>query len=137
MDGLGAIVNNNTTSTPSGDTTDLQNVTISGDTTIGGLALAATTTGGVGLGLPTSLMGRMEFNGNTPSLAGNAYNLTKTGNNLLLMADTTCDSTTTNFVINSGILGLQSNYHYGRPAGTITVNGSGAGQAPGGSFADG
>ena len=64
------------------------------------------------------------------STGGNAYNLTKTGNNLLLFVDTAVDPALANVTINEGILGLQGlTTGLGNPSNTvITVNGAGAGQ---------
>ena len=105
VNSLGAIVDNST-STYSGNSSDISFVTLTGDTTFGGVASTASNPG-----LPANTGGRiMYYNaGGTCnfSTGGNAYNLTKTGNNLLLFVDTTVDPALANVTINEGILGLQ------------------------------
>ena len=80
--------------------------------------------------------GRIQFNGADLATGGNAYNLTKTGNNLLLFYNSTIDTALADVTINQGILGLQGTLPngMGNSSNTITVNGAGAGQPAGGSI---
>ena len=124
--GLGAIVNNST-SAHTAYQNDISNITLSGDTTFGGVGVADTV---YNAGLPANTVGRWDFYnaGGSNTLIGNSHTLTKTGATTILMVDMTADSTTTDFVINEGILGLERGTSMGSSAGTITVNGAGAGQ---------
>ncbi len=121
--GLGAIVNNST-SAHTAYQNDISNITLSGDTTFGGVGVADTV---YNAGLPANTVGRWDFYnaGGSNTLIGNSHTLTKTGATTILMVDMTADSTTTDFVINEGILGLERGTSMGSSAGTITVNGAG------------
>jgi fibronectin-binding autotransporter adhesin len=121
----GAIINTST-STPNATQNDVSNVSLSGDATFGGTSGVST----YNAGLPTSQVGRWEFfnAGGTCVLNLNGHTLTKTGNNAVLMIDTTVDSTLGDIVINEGILGLERSTSLGNPAANVIVNGTGAGQ---------
>ncbi len=88
--------------------------------------------------MPGNTVGRWTFyvGSGTANLStgGHAYNLTKTGNNAILLIDTTVDSALANITINEGILGLQRATNLGDPTKTVTVDGNGAGQGAGGSI---
>ncbi len=129
--GLGVIVNNSTstyTGTITSHTADLPSITLSGDATFGGTCTTSTNNSG----LPSSTAGRWEmYNADNPpsiSTSGNAYNLTKVGNNLIVLYNTNVDTVLANVNLKAGILRLEGSTNLGNPAGTVTVDGTGIGQ---------
>ena len=131
--GNGAIVNNST-GTPAGTQYDVSNLTLSGDTTIGGISPTASNPG-----LPNNqYIGRWALRAQTGSsilsTGGNAYNLTKTGNNQIMLVNANTDSALANVTVNEGVLSLEGTTTLGNPSNTITVNGTGAGQPAGGAI---
>ncbi len=134
MGGNGAIVNNNTTTAPAGTQYDVSYLTLSGNTTIGGISTAATNPGLPG----NQYIGRWSLrasSGNaTLGTGGNAYNLTKAGNNQIMLVNATVDSALANVFVNEGVLGLEGTTTLGDSAKTVTVDGTGAGQPSGGAI---
>ncbi len=137
MGGIGAIVNNNTVTAPSPTQYDVSNVTLSGNTTIGGTS----TTSPTNPGLPgNQYIGRWSLraqSGSTATLStgGNAYTLTKVGNNQIMLVNATVDSALGNVYVNEGVLGLEGTTTLGNPASyTVTVDGSAGGGGGGGAI---
>ncbi|MGA2060921.1 MAG: autotransporter-associated beta strand repeat-containing protein, partial [Thermoguttaceae bacterium] len=133
--GNGAIVNNNTAIAPAGTQYDVSNVTLSGNTTIGGTSTPGTTNSG----LPgNQYVGRWSLraqSGVTAVLStnGNAYTLTKVGNNQIMLVNVTADTALGNVFVNEGVLGLEGTTALGNLS-AITVNGTALGQPAGGSI---
>jgi fibronectin-binding autotransporter adhesin len=133
--GHGAIVNNNTTLVPAGTQYDVSNVTLSGNTTIGGTS----TLGATNSGLPgNQYVGRWSLRAQSGvtavlSTSGNAYTLTKVGNNQIMLVNVTADTALGNVYVNEGVLGLEGTTALGTSS-TITVNGTALGQPAGGSI---
>jgi autotransporter-associated beta strand protein len=144
LDGLGhhigAIVNNSATN-PGGTQYDISYLTLSGNTTIGGTAPAASNPG-----LPLNqLTGRWAVRAQTgmasitTSGGGQPYTLTKTGNNQIMLVNTAVDTGVGNVIVNEGVLGLEGTTTLGNPSSSysVTVDGMGApgtGQLAGGSI---
>ncbi|HSV14727.1 MAG TPA: autotransporter-associated beta strand repeat-containing protein [Tepidisphaeraceae bacterium] len=98
--GAGAIIN-----TGAAQTSALNNVTLSSDTTIGGT-------------------GRWDIRGGSAMLStsGNGYNLTKTGSNQISLVGTSVDSALGDIAVNQGILAFQtSTTSMGDPSQTLTI----------------
>ena len=108
--GNGAIVNNNQTvsTTPQNA---LRFVTMTGDTTFGGSSA----------GLANS--GRWDIRGTGAYLAtgGNAYNITKVGNNHVSLVGVTVDAALADININQGIFDIQTTSTLGDPTKTVTI----------------
>jgi autotransporter-associated beta strand protein len=133
--GIGAIVNNNTTTAPAGTQYDVSNVTLSGDTTIGGTS----TTGPTNPGLPgNQYIGRWSLRASsgtaTLSTGGYSYNLTKVGNNQIILANVAVDSALADVYVNKGVLSLEGTTTLGNAAKTVTVDGSAGGAGGGGAI---
>jgi fibronectin-binding autotransporter adhesin len=97
----GAIIN----SAAAGQLNAMGNVTLTGDTTFGGT-------------------GRWDIRGGLASLStgGNAYNLTKVGNNQISIVGVTVDSALANINVNAGIFAAETGTtSLGNPASTLTV----------------
>ncbi len=99
---------------------------MTGDTTFGG------TSTDVGTGLPgDQYMGRWSMcatsGSATLSTSGHAYNLTKTGNNQVMLVNTNVDSALANVSVNMGVLGLEGTTTLGDPTKTVTVDGTAGG----------
>ena len=122
--GNGAIVNNDSTA-PSPTQYDISNLTLSGNTTFGGTSLPGTTNPG----LPGSqYVGRWSLRGSngTSSLStgGNAYTLTKVGNNQIMLVNAIADPALADVFVNEGVLSIEGTTTLGNSANTVTVDGS-------------
>ena len=128
---IGAIVNTNTASSNTPQQA-LRFVTLTGDTTFGGVSNAG-----------TANTGRWDIYGTTSapsslSTGGHAYNLTKVGTNQVSLVRTTVDPALANVYINVGVLELEYTSTLGDPTQTVTVDGTaGLGQPLGSSMATG
>ena len=137
LDGIGdgAIVNNDNITAPAGTQYDVSNVTLSGNTTIGGISK----TGITNPGLPgDQYIGRWSLRASTgsPSLStgGNSYNLTKTGNNQIMLVNANVDVKLADVFVNMGVLGLEGTSTLGDPTKTVTVDGIAGGVTGGGAM---
>ncbi|MGA2799651.1 MAG: autotransporter-associated beta strand repeat-containing protein, partial [Thermoguttaceae bacterium] len=130
----GAIVNNNTTTAPAGTQYDIGNLTLSGNTTIGGISTAAPSNSG----LPGSqYIGRWALraqNGSAYLHTTGAFSLTKTGNNQIMFVNTIADAALADINVKEGVLSIEGSTTLGNSASTITVDGTGASQPAGGSI---
>jgi autotransporter-associated beta strand protein len=123
--GIGAIVNNATTA-PGSNQYDIINLILTGNATIGGTS----TTNSTYSGLPGGNVGLWKVHGPFGSStlgSQGAYSLTKVGNNMVWLMNTTTNSSFLNLNINQGILGLDGTTSLGDPNGTITVDGTSGG----------
>ena len=127
VNGLGAIVNNNTGSSTTPQQA-LRFVTLTGDTTFGGTAPQSGTNSNYP-GVANS--GRWDIRGSTSSTAslstgGNPYNLTKVGNNQVSFVGITVDPALANVDIQEGVLDLEAATNgLGNPAKNVTVESGG------------
>lgn len=103
--GAGAIINGNATAQQNA----MGNVTLAGHTTFGGT-------------------GRWDIRGGAETLStgGNAYNLTKVGNNQVSLVGVTVDSALANITVSNGIFAVETDTSgLGNPANTLTVHANG------------
>jgi fibronectin-binding autotransporter adhesin len=136
-DTKGAIVNNNT-SLPADTQYNVSNVTLNGDTTIGGTSSSIYTETGFS-GLPGDTTGRWAMRASTGTATlsmanGTAHDLYKVGNNQIMLVDVNVDSKLADVYVNEGVLSLEGTTTLGDSTKTVTVDGKGCGQNSGGSI---
>ena len=73
---------------------------------------------------------RAQTGSATLSTGGHAYNLTKTGNNQIMLVNTNTDAALANVTVNEGVLSLEGTTTLGNPSNTITVNGTAQASPP-------
>jgi autotransporter-associated beta strand protein len=111
--GNGAIVNNSTSGVLFGyQSNALTQITLTGDTTFGGT--------GDGVNANSA---RWDIRGTGASLStgGHAYNLTKTGNNVVSLVSVTVDSALADININQGTLRFENSSGFGDLSKTVTI----------------
>jgi fibronectin-binding autotransporter adhesin len=130
----GAIVNNNTSTTPTAYQNDVSNVTLSADTTIGGTSTTSTPNSGLPGSVYTGNWSIRTSSGTATLNTNGYYNLTKVGNNKIMLVNVSVDSKLTNVNVNEGVLSLEGTSTLGASTGTVTIDGTGCGQLSGGSI---
>jgi fibronectin-binding autotransporter adhesin len=119
----GAIVNNNTTTAPDATQYDVSNVTMTGHTTIGGTSISGTNPDLPGDQYIGRWSMRAQSGTATLSTEGNPYNLTKVGNNQIMLVNVDVDSALADVFVNQGVLGLEGTTTLGDSTKTVTVDG--------------